>query len=89
MDAIETTLDMTLQDAEAAVRRELSQQGFGVLLLPCNVVLEDLGGGQTRVAIADPRRLLGVFAGSEDEELGNLGSQAAAALERVAAGLAA
>lgn len=49
------------------------------LLLPCNVVLEDLGGGRTRVAIADPRALV---AGDTAESVA-LGDEAAAALESV------
>ena len=31
MDAIETTVDMSMQDAEAAVRAALAEEGFGVL----------------------------------------------------------
>ncbi|MDA8039645.1 MAG: DUF302 domain-containing protein [Actinomycetota bacterium] len=100
MRAIETTVPLPLDKAEAAVRSALGEQGFGVLteidvaarlkaklgverpplkilgacnpsiaaraldadpavslLLPCNVVLEQLDGG-TRVAAADPRELM-------------------------------
>ena len=102
MEAIETTVAMPLDEAEAAIRASLGQQGFGVLteidvaatlkakidvdrpplkilgacnprladavlrvdpgaalVLPCNVVLEPAEGGGTRIAIADPRQLLG------------------------------
>ncbi len=31
MDSIETTVDMSMQDAEAAVRAALAEEGFGVL----------------------------------------------------------
>lgn len=124
MDALETTLDEPIHEAEAAVRQALSEEGFGVLteidvaatleaklgvhrnalkilgacnpsfahralesdptvalLLPCNVVLEDAGGGRTRVSIADPRLLL-TDGGAGDEELEGLGDEAASALER-------
>lgn len=129
MQAIDTILDQPLDDAEAAVRRALSEEGFGILadidvaatleaklgvhrpalkilgacnpsfahraleidpsaalLLPCNVVLEDAGGGRTRVAIVDPRALL---APGGNAELEALGAEAAAALERARDRLAA
>jgi uncharacterized protein (DUF302 family) len=57
------------------------------LMLPCNVVLEEVDEGHTRVTIADPRLLL---AGQESEvagELDALGDEAATALERAAAKL--
>jgi uncharacterized protein (DUF302 family) len=56
------------------------------LLLPCNVVLESLGEGRTRIAIADPRALLGA-GGSESPELKALAEEASAALEKAAAAL--
>ena len=31
MDSIETTVDMSMQDAEAAVRAALAEEGFGIL----------------------------------------------------------
>lgn len=49
------------------------------LVLPCNVVLEELGTGRTRVAIADPRALVG----AGDARSIALGEEAAAALGRV------
>jgi uncharacterized protein (DUF302 family) len=128
VQAIETTIDEPLPEAEATVRRALAAQGFGVLteidvaatlraklgldrsslkilgacnpslahraleldpsvalLLPCNVVLEDAGAGRTRVAIADPRGLLGTLSGAERDRLEELGRQAARAVERVVA----
>lgn len=59
------------------------------LVLPCNVVLEDLGEGATRVAIADPRTMLGSFADAERERLEALGAEAAASLEKVVGALGA
>lgn len=129
MEAIETTLEMGMAQAEAAVRQALSRQGFGVLteidvaailqaklgvsrsglkilgacnpnlahrvlelepsaalLLPCNVVLADLGAGRTRVAIVDPRRLLEA-SGARGVEVQEAGAEAAASLEKVVADL--
>ena len=37
--------------------RGLSADPSLALVLPCNVALEDLGGGRTRVALADPRAM--------------------------------
>ncbi|MDA8034950.1 MAG: DUF302 domain-containing protein [Actinomycetota bacterium] len=127
MQAIETTLEATLAEAEAAVRAALEAEGFGVLtevdvaatladalgvhrralkilgacnpavahraleleaslalVLPCNVVLEDAGGGRTRVAVADPRALLVAGGGelADADELDELAYDAAVALER-------
>lgn len=59
------------------------------LLLPCNVVLEELGAGRTRVAVADPRRLLGLSAVLARAELEALGDEAAASVEKVVAAVAA
>ena len=131
MEAIETTVDMSMSEAEMVVRQALSERGFGVLteidvaatlaaklgveraplkilggcnaafahrsleldasvalLLPCNVVLEDADeGGKTKVAIADPRALLGTLQSPRRAELRALASEAAAALEDVLAGL--
>ena len=123
MQAIETTINKTMEEAEEAVREALGEQGFGVLteidvskvlaaklgvsrnglkilgacnpgfahaaleidpsvalLLPCNVVLEDVGGGSTKVSIADPRALIG--GGGGDIEA--LAEEAAAALGKAA-----
>jgi uncharacterized protein (DUF302 family) len=57
------------------------------LALPCNVVLEELGEDRTRVAIADPRSMLGAFTSTERERLGKLGAEAATALEKVVGAL--
>jgi uncharacterized protein (DUF302 family) len=120
--ALETTVPLALPDAEAAVRRALAEQGFGVLteidvaavlqaklgvsrrplkilgacnagfahraleldpslalLLPCNVVLEDVGEERTHVALADPRALLA----TDEADALALGEEAAGALQRV------
>lgn len=58
------------------------------LLLPCNVVLEEVGEGSTRVSIADPRDLL-ASGESGTSGLDQLAAQAAEALERVLGRLAA
>jgi uncharacterized protein (DUF302 family) len=125
MDAIETTVNMSMAEAETAVRQALSEQGFGVLteidvaatlaaklgvdrpalkilgacnpafahrslqldptvalLLPCNVVLEATDDeGKTRVAIADPRELIGSLASPRRGDLEGLADEAATALE--------
>jgi uncharacterized protein (DUF302 family) len=51
------------------------------LVLPCNVVVEDLGGGRTRVAIADPRTMLSGRGGTRPE-IDALADGVAAALEQ-------
>ncbi|MHB8437881.1 MAG: DUF302 domain-containing protein [Acidimicrobiales bacterium] len=53
------------------------------LVLPCNVVLEDIGERRTRVAIADPRALIGAGAPSGRQEQKQLADEAAASLEQV------
>ncbi|MDE3087689.1 MAG: DUF302 domain-containing protein [Acidobacteriota bacterium] len=58
-------------------------------VLPCNVVLEDVGGGRTHVAIADPRALLGAFTGARHDELEELGAEAAGRLEHALSALGA
>ena len=101
MRAIETTVELPMEQAETAVRASLADNGFGVLteidlaatfkakldvdrpplkilgacnpgfayealqldpssalVLPCNVVLEPAGEGQTRISIVDPRDLV-------------------------------
>lgn len=58
------------------------------LVLPCNVVVEDAGDGRTHVAIADPRALL-AGGGSAGPGLEALAGEAATALERALAGIAA
>ena len=64
------------------------------LLLPCNVVLEETADGQTRVAVVDPRTLLGLGASRPPEgadalgeEMGDLGEEAASALRKAVAAL--
>jgi uncharacterized protein (DUF302 family) len=58
------------------------------LALPCNVVLEDLGGGRTHVAIADPRAMLGTSSAEGGGRLEALGTEAAALLEKAVAAMA-
>ncbi len=58
------------------------------LLLPCNVVLEGLDDGRTRVSIADPRALLTLGRDQPDAALEALGAQAASSLERAVGRLA-
>jgi uncharacterized protein (DUF302 family) len=126
MDALETTVDEAVDEAESVVRRALVEEGFGVLteidvaatleaklgvrrpalkilgacnpslahralgidpslalLLPCNVVLEDVGDGRTHVSIADPRVMLRLGDPRTRSETVDLGDEAAQALCRV------
>lgn len=63
--------------------RSLELDPTVALLLPCNVVLEDSGEeGKTRVAIADPRELIGSLASPKQAELQRLADEAASALEK-------
>ena len=57
------------------------------LLLPCNVVMEELSEGRTSVAIADPRLLLSAFSSTKRGQLEEGGAEAAASLEKVVNGL--
>lgn len=52
------------------------------LLLPCNVVLEDLGDGRTRVSVADPRAMLALGEPAKRREAHELGEEAFVALRR-------
>ena len=52
------------------------------LLLPCNVVVEDIGDGRTRVSIADPRSMLALGDPATKNEVRDLGEEAAVALRR-------
>ncbi len=55
------------------------------LLLPCNVVVEQIDAGECQVAIADPTQLLAVV---ERPELAPIAGEARIRLERVLAALA-
>jgi uncharacterized protein (DUF302 family) len=126
ISGLAVTVNGPMDEAEVAVRKALSENGFGVLteidvaatlrsklgvqrsdlkilgacnpslahraleidsdvalMLPCNVVLEDLGDGRTKVAIADPRTLLGALGKSNSVQLSELESEAAEALGKV------
>jgi uncharacterized protein (DUF302 family) len=52
------------------------------LLLPCNVVLEDVGDGRTHVSFADPRAMLTLGDPAKKNEAHGLGEEAAVALRR-------
>jgi len=68
--------------------RALAADPSLALLLPCNVVLEDVGDGRTRVAIVDPRALIAPGGTDEGDQLGALGAEAASALSRALGHLA-
>jgi uncharacterized protein (DUF302 family) len=68
-------------------RRSLDLDPSVALLLPCNVVLEESGEGQTHVAIADPRALMDSLDSPARAELDDLAAEAAAALETALARL--
>jgi uncharacterized protein (DUF302 family) len=52
------------------------------LLLPCNVVVEDVGAGRTRVSAADPRAMLALGDPAAEEEVRGLSDEVAGALRR-------
>lgn len=66
----------------AFANRALSLDPSLALLLPCNVVLEELGDGRTRVSIVDPRAMLALGDPLTKTELQGLGEDAALALRR-------
>ena len=123
MDAIETTVDLSIDEADAKIRAALAEQGFGILteidvaatlknkigvdrtplrilgacnpnfahraleldptvalMLPCNVVLDAVADGQTKVSVADPREMMSdpAFAGLADEAAEKLSAAVAA-----------
>lgn len=125
MDAFETTVDEPIREVEAAIRRALMEEGFGILteidvaatlqaqlgvrrpplkilgacnpsfanralavdpslalLLPCNVVLEEMEESRTRISIADPRSMLALGKELNKNEIRDLGEEAAVALRR-------
>jgi uncharacterized protein (DUF302 family) len=65
------------------VNRALDLDPAVALVLPCNVVLEDLGEGRTSVTIAHRRTMLGAFGGAQHEQLEELGAEDGAVLEKV------
>jgi uncharacterized protein (DUF302 family) len=68
----------------AFANRALDLDHSLTLVLPCNVVVEDVGDGRTRVAIADPRAML-LDGSATKSELEALADEAGAALERALA----
>jgi uncharacterized protein (DUF302 family) len=67
----------------ALAQRALEVDPSVALVLPCNVVLEEASGNQTRVTLADPRQLL------SGDRLGELAEEAVRRLDRVSERLAA
>jgi uncharacterized protein (DUF302 family)/SAM-dependent methyltransferase len=68
--------------------RVLSLDPSAALLLPCNVVLEELGHDRTKVTVADPRTLLANLSeGAQRAELEELAAGAATVLEEAVATL--
>lgn len=65
----------------AFAHRSLELDPSAALLLPCNVVLADAGEDRTRVSIVDPRALLSTLDGAQPDDLKELASEAAHALE--------
>ncbi len=65
--------------------RALSAASQVGLLLPCNVVVSQVSGEETEVALVDPLVMLGVLASADLEPVA---AEARARLERVAAALA-
>jgi uncharacterized protein (DUF302 family) len=57
------------------------------LLLPCNVVIEEVGPGTSRVRIVDARAMMGAAGLDGAPEIGALAEDASARLDRVAAAL--
>ncbi|MDH3734946.1 MAG: DUF302 domain-containing protein [Gemmatimonadota bacterium] len=58
------------------------------LMLPCNVTVEELEGGGSRVRFIDPKAVLGGFGGASDPALDDLAEEAGSRIGRVAAALA-
>ncbi len=68
----------------AFAHRGLSADPSLALVLPCNVVLEDVGEGRTRVSIADPRAMFALGDPARTAADLALADEVAAALARVA-----
>jgi uncharacterized protein (DUF302 family) len=58
------------------------------LFLPCNITVEDMGGGRSLVRLTDPEAMLAGAAGAGTAELDEVAADARARIERVAADLA-
>lgn len=59
------------------------------LMLPCNVIVEDVLDGSTLVRIADPEAMMGLGDFKDDPVLAEVSSEARERLQRVATALAA
>ncbi len=66
----------------AYAHRALTLDPSLALLLPCNVVVEDIGDGRARVSIADPRAMLALGDPATKNDVRDLGEEAAVALRR-------
>ncbi len=66
----------------AFAHRALTVDASLALLLPCNIVLEDIGDGRTHVSIADPRAMLALGDPATTTDVKDIGEEAAAALRR-------
>lgn len=66
----------------ALAHRALALDSSSALLLPCNVVLEEIEDGCTRVSIGDPRAMLALGDTTAKAEARVLGEEAAVALRR-------
>ncbi len=73
----------------ALAHRALELDPSLALLLPCNVVLEEVGEARTRVTLVDPRVLLSLGEDASAPGLVDLGDEAARGLEQAAAKLGA
>ena len=65
-------------------RRALEIRGDVGLLLPCNIVVEEIDPGRTRVRIGKPTTLMNVGDLASDPRLGAVASEVATKLEAVA-----
>ncbi len=66
----------------AIAHRALTLDPSLALFLPCNVVLEEIANGHTRVSIADPRAMLILGDPAMKNEVRDIGEEAAVALRR-------
>jgi len=67
--------------------KALSSRGDAGLMLPCNVVVEAVGDGGTRIRIADPAAMMQAGGLAGDADLQEVGREAGVRLKRVAEAL--